>query len=75
MAWMNFNRLFRRKDFVIVFETNMDAVPGDLPVRVEIPEATKRQITEHFEKVAAGETYTPAIFHLPPGVTMRIERL
>lgn len=73
-------RLFKKKrdNYLIIFEVDKSAVPqlaGDAPVRFTIPEDVKRDITEHFRNVQNNIPVDPKIFHLPPGVSVRIEKL
>lgn len=65
-------------ELLLIFEVDKsyikDAV-GNTPVKVSIPEETKREIEDHFRRSLSSSTFKPGIFHLPPGVTLRIERL
>lgn len=65
-------------ELALIFEVDKTAIPtlyGDQPIKVEIDPNTKRDIEEHFRRNLAAKTFEPAIFHLPPGVTMRVEKL
>lgn len=65
-------------ELALVFEVDTAAIPtlyGDQPIKVEIDPNTKRDIEEHFRRNLAAKTFEPAIFHLPPGVKMRVEKL
>lgn len=65
-------------ELALIFEVDTTAIPtlyGDQPVKVEIDPNTKRDIEEHFRRKLAAKTFEPAIFHLPPGVRMRVEKL
>lgn len=65
-------------ELALVFEVDAASIPtyvGDQPVKVEIDPNTKREIEEHFRRNLAAKTFEPAIFHLPPGVKLKIEKL
>lgn len=65
-------------ELVLVFEQSVASLPtlaGDQPVKVNIPEATKRQIIHHFRRNLASKTFEPGMFFLPSGVTLTIERI
>jgi len=65
-------------ELALIFEVDATAIPtlyGDQPIKVEIDPNTKRDIEEHFRRNLAAKTFEPAIFHLPPGVKMRVEKL
>lgn len=65
-------------ELALVFSVDANAIPtiyGDQPVKVEIDQNTKRDIEEHFRRNLAASTFEPAIFHLPPGVQLKIEKL
>lgn len=75
------NKFFRfaaTPELALIFEVDSPAIPtlhGDQPIKVEIDKNTKRDIEEHFRRNLAAKTFEPAIFHLPPGVKMRVEKL
>lgn len=75
------NKFFRfsaTPELALIFEVDVTAIPtlyGDQPIKVEIDPNTKRDIEEHFRRNLAAKTFEPAIFHLPPGVKLRVERL
>lgn len=60
--------------YALIFEVDRGVI-GDTPVRVVIPDEVKHQITEHFRRNLGRTVPDPAMFHLPPGVTLRIEKL
>ncbi|GAG49419.1 unnamed protein product, partial [marine sediment metagenome] len=65
-------------ELMLVFEVDAAAIPtlyGDQPIKVEIDPKTKRDVEEHFRRNLSAATFEPAIFHLPPGVKMRVEKL
>lgn len=68
-------------DLLLIFEVDKSmasgrgGAPGAQGPRVSIPEATKAAIENHFRRNLTSAAFTPGIFHLPPGVTLRIERL
>lgn len=65
-------------EIALIFEVDAAAIPtiyGDQPVKVEIDPNTKRDIEEHFRRNLSANTFEPAIFHLPPGVKMRVEKI
>jgi PBSX family phage portal protein len=65
-------------ELALIFEVDKAAFPtiaGDQPVKINIPENVKRQILEHFRKNLSSPTFEPALFYLPAGVTVRVERL
>lgn len=65
-------------ELALVFSVDAAAIPtiyGDQPVKVEIDPNTKRDIEDHFRRNLATQTFEPAIFHLPPGVKLEIEKL
>jgi PBSX family phage portal protein len=65
-------------ELALIFEVDATAIPtlyGDQPIKVEIDPNTKRDIEEHFRRNLSAKTFEPAIFHLPPGVKMRVEKL
>lgn len=64
-------------DLLLVFEVDKQAagrLPGQQP-KVSIPQNTKRDIENHFRKNLTTSSYKPGIFHMPPGVKLKIERL
>ena len=75
------NRFFKfsaTPELALVFSVDAAAIPtiyGDQPVKIEIDPNTKRDIEEHFRRTLATQTFEPAIFHLPPGVNLKIEKL
>jgi PBSX family phage portal protein len=65
-------------EICLVFEQSVSSLPtisGDQPVKVNIPEATKRQIVQHFRKNLAAKTFEPGMFFLPSGVSLKIEKI
>lgn len=65
-------------EFLLIFEVDHANTPqsmGKGPIRVTIPESTKREIEDHFRRNLSAPTFEPGIFHLPPGVKLRIEKL
>ena len=65
-------------ELLLIFEVDKDAIPqvtGNQPVKVTIPEEVKREIEDHFRRTLSSNTFKPGIFHLPPGVSLKIERL
>lgn len=65
-------------ELALVFSVDAAAIPtiyGDQPVKVEIDPNTKRDIEDHFRRNLASQTFEPAIFHLPPGVQLKVEKL
>lgn len=65
-------------ELALVFEVDTSAFPqiaGDQPVKINIPENVKRQILEHFRKNLSAATFEPALFYLPAGVKLKVERL
>ena len=75
------NRFFKfsaTPELALVFSVDAAAIPtiyGDQPVKIEIDPNTKRDIEEHFRRTLATQTFEPAIFHLPPGVNLKVEKL
>jgi len=65
-------------EIALVFTVDAAAIPtlyGDQPIKVEIDPNTKRDIEEHFRRNLSAKTFEPAIFHLPPGVALKVEKL
>ncbi len=65
-------------ELLLIFEVDKTALPqnvGNQPVKVEIPREVKKEIEDHFRRTLSSNTFKPGIFHLPPGVKLKIERL
>lgn len=65
-------------ELCLVFEQSVESLPtlsGDQPIKVNIPESTKRQIINHFRRNLRSRNFEPGMFFLPSGVTLRIERI
>lgn len=65
-------------ELCLVFEQSVESLPtlsGDQPIKVNIPEHTKRQIINHFRRNLRSRNFEPGMFFLPSGVTLRIERI
>ena len=65
-------------ELALVFEWKEGAQPqliGNQPVRVNLPESIKRGIIEHFRRSLSSQYFEPGLFFLPPGVSLKIERL
>ena len=65
-------------ELALIFEIDAAAIPtlyGEQPIKVEIDPNTKRDIEEHFRRNLSAKTFEPAIFHLPPGVKLTVEKL
>lgn len=65
-------------ELCLVFEQSVQSLPtlsGDQPIKVNIPETTKRQIIQHFRRNLKSRNFEPGMFFLPSGVTLRIERI
>lgn len=48
---------------------------GNQAVKMTMPPKIKQELTDHFRRTLTSNTLTPGIFHLPAGVTMKVERL
>lgn len=67
-------------DLLFIFEVDKQLAGGRAGAphttpKVSISETMKKNIENHFRRTLTGSTLTPGIFHLPPGVTLRVERL
>lgn len=65
-------------ELLLIFEVDKAAIPqqvGSQPIKVSIPEGVKKEIEDHFRRTLSSNTFKPGIFHLPPGVKLKIERL
>jgi len=77
----NNNKFFKfsaTPELALIFEVDATAIPtlyGDQPIKVELDPNTKRDIEEHFRRNLAAKTFEPALFYLPPGVKLTVEKL
>ncbi len=65
-------------ELLLIFEVDKAYIQnavGSQPSKVTLPAEIKREIEDHFRRTLSSSSFKPGIFHLPPGVTLRIERL
>lgn len=65
-------------ELLLIFEVDKSYIQnavGSQPTKVTLPSEIKREIEDHFRRTLSSSSFKPGIFHLPPGVTLRIERL